>query len=121
MTGSLGEALQSLRDQSGLLMASVVGADGLLVDSAQAPDVDAESFSAMAASGLLMMDSLGQELHEGSARQAILEYGQSVVVLTPLDDDLLLVAVSRGDTNLGRMRLIIRRFVDQISSAVAAI
>jgi len=43
------------------------------------------------------------------------------VILTPLDDDLLLVTVARGDFNLGRMRLIIRRFVDQISSAVAAI
>ncbi|MBX5443741.1 roadblock/LC7 domain-containing protein [Sphaerobacter sp.] len=121
MTGSLGQALQALRDASGLLMVSVVGADGLVVEAAADPGVDVESLSAMAVSGLLMMDALGQELEEGSARQAILEYGESVVILTPLDDDLLLVTVARGDFNLGRMRLIIRRFVDQISSAVAAI
>ncbi|MFO7271072.1 MAG: roadblock/LC7 domain-containing protein [Sphaerobacter thermophilus] len=121
MTGSLGQALQALRDASGLQMASVVGADGLVVEAAAESGVDAESLSAMAVSGLLMMDALGQELGEGSARQAILEYGESVVILTPLDDDLLLVTVARGDFNLGRMRLIIRRFVDQISSAVAAI
>lgn len=121
MAGSLGEALQALRDASGLVVASVVGADGLLIEAAHSPEIDAETFSAMAASGLLMMDALAQELGEGSARQAILEYSQSTVILTPLDDDLLLVTVAQGDTNIGRMRLIIRRFVDQISSAVAAI
>lgn len=121
MSESLGDALQALRDASGFSLVSIVGSDGLLVESASDPDVDAESFSAVAASGLLMMDSLGQELREGSAKQAILEYGNSVVLLTPLDDDLLLVTVASGDTNLGRARLIIRRFVNQISSAVAAI
>jgi len=121
MVGSLGEALQTLRDASGLMMASVVGADGLMIDSAHAPDVDAESFSAFAASGLLMMDALGQELGEGSARQAILEYGSSVVMLTPLQEELLLVTVAKGEANLGRMRLTVRRFVDQVSSALATV
>ena len=121
MVGSLGDALQALRDASGLVMASVVGADGLMIDSAQTADIDAESFSAFAASGLLMMDALGQELGEGSARQAILEYGNSVVMLTPLQDELLLVTVARGESNLGRMRLVVRRFVEQVSSAVATV
>jgi len=62
MTGSLGQALQALRDASGLQMASVVGADGLVVEAAAESGVDAESLSAMAVSGLLMMDALGQEL-----------------------------------------------------------
>lgn len=121
MAESLGETLQALRDASGLAMAGVVGADGLLIESAGAPEIDAESLCAVAASGLLMMDSLGQELKEGSARQAILEYGGSVVVLTPLNEELLLVTVSRGEANLGRVRLIVRRFVDQVNSAVATL
>jgi len=121
MSDSLGETLQNLRDTSGLTVAAVVGADGLLIEAAAAPDVDAESICAVAASGLLMMDALGQELSEDGAQQAILEYGGSVVVLTPLDDDLLLVTVSRGEATLGRVRLMVRRFVNQISSAVAAI
>ncbi|HET9017121.1 MAG TPA: roadblock/LC7 domain-containing protein [Thermomicrobiaceae bacterium] len=119
--GSLADALQSLRDASGLVMASVVGADGLMVDASHAPEIDAESFSAFAASGLLMMDALGQELGEGSARQAILEYGNSVVMLTPLQEELLLVTVAKGEANLGRMRLTVRRFVNEISGALATV
>ncbi|MDI3340454.1 MAG: roadblock/LC7 domain-containing protein [Sphaerobacter sp.] len=121
MTGSLGEALAALRDSSGLLMASVVGADGLVIEAAAEPGVDVESLSATAVSGLLMMDALAQELGEGAAKQAILEYQSSVVALTPLGDELLLVTVARDDANLGRLRLVIRRFVDQIASAVAAL
>lgn len=118
---ALGDALRSLRESSGLDLVAVVAADGLLVDSAHAPDIDADSISAVAASGLLMMDALGHELGQGAAKQAILEYDGSLVVLTPLAEDLLLVAVSRSDANLGRLRLAIRRSVAEIAGELATI
>lgn len=121
MSGALGEALQSLQRTGGLDMVAVVGADGLMLDAAHAPEIDAESLSALAASGFMLMDAMGYELEQGRARQAILEYEQRLVILMPLDEELMLVAVSHGDSNLGRIRLLLRRSLDEISAGVAAI
>lgn len=121
MSENLSETLRSLRDTGGLDLVAVVGSDGLLVDSAHASDVDAESFSAVAASGLMMMDAMGRELAHGKAKQAILEYDHSVAILTPLADELVLVALARGDSNLGRVRLVLRRAMDSVCDAVSAI
>ena len=121
MSENLSDTLQSLRDAGGLDLVAVVGSDGLLIDSSQAPDVDAESFSAVAASGLLMMDALGRELNQGTAKQAILEYDHSVAILTPLAEELVLIALARGDSNLGRVRLVLRRAMDDVTGAVSAL
>ncbi|MGA7672218.1 MAG: roadblock/LC7 domain-containing protein [Nitrolancea sp.] len=121
MSGDLSQTLNNLREAGGLDLVAVVGSDGLLIDSAQAPDVDAESFSAVAASGLLMMDAMGRELDQGAAKQAILEYDHSVAILTPLADELVLIALARGDSNLGRVRLVLRRSMDEVAGAVSAI
>jgi len=121
MSGDLSQTLNNLREAGGLDLVAVVGSDGLLIDSSQSPDVDAESFSAMAASGLLMMDAMGRELDQGPAKQAILEYDHSVAILTPLADELVLIALARGDSNLGRVRLVLRRSMDEVAGAVSAI
>ncbi len=121
MSENLSQTLQNLRDAGGLDLVAVVSSDGLLIDSSQASDLDAESFSAVAASGLLMMDAMGRELNQGTAKQAILEYDHSVAILTPLADEMVLIALARGDSNLGRVRLVLRRGLDDISSAVSAI
>ncbi len=121
MSENLSETLQNLRDAGGLDLVAVVGSDGLLIDSAQASDVDAESFSAVAASGLLMMDAMGRELNQGTAKQAILEYDHSVAILTPLAEELVLIALARGDSNLGRVRLVLRRAMDDVAEAVSSI
>src|SRR5579875_3931415 len=106
MDESLGEILRGLRETNGLSLVSVVGADGLLVESSQVPNLDGETLSATAASGLLMLDGLASEIGGGPARLAMIEYDEGVVLLTPLDDDLLLVAVAQAESNLGRLRLV---------------
>lgn len=121
MGESLGEILRGIRESNGLSLVSVVGADGLLVESSQVPNIDGESLSATAASGLLMLDGLSGEIGTGPARQAMIEYDDGVVMLTPLDDDLLLVAVAQAESNLGRLRLVIRRAVPAIAQAVASL
>jgi predicted regulator of Ras-like GTPase activity (Roadblock/LC7/MglB family) len=121
MSGTLSDTLQSLREAGGLDLVAVVGSDGLMIDSSHVPDIDAESLSALAASGLLMMDAMGRELEQGIAKQAILEYEHSVAILTPLQEDLVLMALARGDSNLGRVRLVLRRGLADVNQAVSAI
>ena len=62
--GGLSGDLQSAHN---LKLIAVVGADGLMVESAASHDCDAEAISAVAANGLLMMSELGQELGDGDA------------------------------------------------------
>ena len=119
MTSSLSATLQHLREANGLDLAAVVTSDGLLVDAAGSPDLDAEMLSAVASSGLLMMDALARELGQNGTGQAILEYDHSLVLLTPIDDQLLFVAVTRGDGNLGRLRIVVRRSLDGVRAAAA--
>ncbi len=103
------EVLQRLREDYGLEMAAIVGTDGLLVESAHDPRLDAESIAANAVSGLLMMEALGRELGGASARQAIVEFDEHIVLVTPIGQDTALVVVSTGTSNLGRLRLAVRR------------
>jgi predicted regulator of Ras-like GTPase activity (Roadblock/LC7/MglB family) len=118
MSVALEAALNELKESAGLELASVVSHDGLVIDSAHVDGIDAEAVATVAASGLLMMDSLGRELQQGAAKDVILEYENNLVILSPLNDDLLLVTVGSENSNLGRVRLIIRRSLDKLNLAV---
>jgi len=115
------DALQRLREEYGLEMAAIVGTDGLLVDSAHDPSLDAESIAANAVSGLLMMEALARELRAASARQAIVEFDEHLVLVTPIGQDTALVVVAIGSSNLGRLRLAVRRARSTLEREAAAI
>lgn len=118
---TLGEALQDLQVANGLDLAAVVTADGLVVDAASSSEVDADSLCAAAASGLLLMDALGQELGERHADITTLEYPGHIVVMTPLDDDNVLVLLAGAGMNLGRIRIILRRRRDELAQLLVGV
>lgn len=118
---SLAEALQNLHGSHELTMAAVVSADGLVVESSSAPELDAESICSVASNGMLMMDALAQELDEGSADLVTLEYAGHLVMLSPLDDENLLVLLAGPGMNLGRLRVILRRHVPRITEALGSV
>lgn len=121
MATSLADVLNELHTGNGLAMAAVVSADGLVVEAAADAEVDVESICSVASNGLLMMDALGQELGEGAARVTTLEYEDHLVVLAPLDDEDLLVVLAHGGMNLGRLRIVLRRFMPQLSQALGSV
>lgn len=125
MSGSLQDLsnlLQQLQGSHALQLAAVVGLDGLVVDSASDGNIDAEMVSAVAAPGLLMMSDLANELGEGMAQLTTLEYDRHVVVMMPLNDDTLLIAVAEsGAMNLGQLRIVLRRSTDELRAALEAI
>jgi predicted regulator of Ras-like GTPase activity (Roadblock/LC7/MglB family) len=118
MTVALGDALRQLKEAGGLDMATVVSSDGLVIESAHDAQIDADAIGAIAASGFLMLDALGREFDQGRAKEAILEYERNLIVLSPMDDDLMLVVLSSGDSNIGRIRLVLRRSMATVSQAV---
>jgi predicted regulator of Ras-like GTPase activity (Roadblock/LC7/MglB family) len=118
MGTDLGGLLGDLQSAHNLKLIAVVGADGLMVESAASHDCDAEAISAVAANGLLMMSELGQELGDGDAEVTTLEYANHTVLLSPLDSDNLLVLATDGKTqNLGQLRIMMRRSGDRIREA----
>ena len=120
--GNLSGLLQELQSNHALQMAAVVGLDGLLVDSASDGNIDAEMVSAVAAPGLLMMSDLANELNEGMAQLTTLEFENHVAVLMPLTEDALMIAVAEsGAMNLGQLRIVLRRSMDQLRQALDAI
>jgi predicted regulator of Ras-like GTPase activity (Roadblock/LC7/MglB family) len=118
---AVGEVLQQLREEYGCDLAALVGVDGLLIEAATAEGLDAESVAANAVSGLLMMEALGRELHETAARQALIEFADHVVLVAPLGADVALVLVASGESNLGRLRLAVRRIRSRLEAEVAAL
>ena len=121
MGQSLSESLQELQASNGLELAAVVGADGLVIEHAAAQGIDAEEVCAMAASGLLMMDSLGRALESGAAHGAILEFDAHTAMLSPLDADNLVILLAGENANLGRMRIIMRRAMDSLREGLDAV
>ena len=122
MSGSLqnlSSLLSQLQSNHALQLAAVVGMDGLLIDSASDGNVDAEMVAAVAAPGLLMMSDLAKELGEDLPQLTTMEYERHVVVMLPLTDDTLLIAVAEsGAMNLGQMRIVLRRSMDAFHSAL---
>jgi predicted regulator of Ras-like GTPase activity (Roadblock/LC7/MglB family) len=125
MSGSLQNLtglLEQLQSNHALQLAAVVGMDGLLVDSASDGNIDAEMVAAVAAPGLLMMSDLSKELGEGIARLTTMEYDGHVVVLLPLNDDTLLLAIAEsGAMNLGQLRIVLRRSSEAFRAALEEI
>ncbi|GBD18697.1 hypothetical protein HRbin27_01195 [bacterium HR27] len=112
---TMSELVQRLQKDYGLEAALVVTTDGLLVEAASAPgtELDSEAIAAHAVSGLLMLETLGQELGS-SPRQAIVEFDRHLLLIAPVDQDTALVLVALGSANLGRLRLALRRIGPQL-------
>ena len=120
MAQGLADALRNLQTSSGLTMAAVVGSDGLVIESVADTGVDSESICSVAANGLLMMDALTQELNSSAATMMTLEYENDTVLLAPIDQDNMLVLLAGPGTNLGRMRILMRRSMEGITSELSS-
>lgn len=118
MASSLAGMLEDLQVSNGLEMAAVVTADGLVIDSAASADIDVEAIGSVASNGLLIMDALGQELGEQEPDMMTLEYGGHIVLMSPLAAEYLLVLITGGGANLGRIRIVVRRRKEALVGAL---
>ena len=119
MTARLTELLRRLQAGDGIELAAVISMDGLLIDAAARDDTDTQGLAAVASNGMLMMRAIGYELGRGESVQAILEYEGGLLLLEPLDEDLGLVMLASKDANLGRMRLVARKYGEELRQAAS--
>lgn len=124
MTESLATILGRLQTAANVDLAAVVSMDGFLVESAaQDSDgaIDAEEFAAVATNGLMVAQALGREIDRGGVDSAILEYERGTVIINALDDEVALVMLASAEVNLGRLRLLARRYRDDLVTAASMV
>ena len=117
----LTEILEGFTRVRGVSAALVVGQDGLVLQSATAQgadETDVDVLGAVAASGLVPAQEVGQETQRGRLLQAIYEYEKGVVVTEPLGSSAILVVVTTAAANLGLLRLQARKVHGDLESAL---
>ena len=118
MVDILNEMLARLRSENDLQFAAI-SADGMLVAGDSEDGIDAEGICATAGDGYLVMTALGVELGRGESQMMTVEYSNGTVMIAPLDYGAVLVMLTNGTANLGRLRLASRRFQAQYLESAA--
>jgi len=93
----------------GVHTACLVGRDGFLLDNIARAGIDAEMIGAIASSGFGSAESMGTQLGQGDLHMTMLEYTEGPVMFAPVGSEAFLVIVADKDTNLGWIRLTIKK------------
>lgn len=98
----------------GVHTACLVGRDGFLLDSLARAGIDAEMVAAIASSGLGSAESLGKQLGQGYLRMTMFEFENGPVMFAPVGENAFLVIVADQETNLGWIRISIKKYSTKI-------
>lgn len=120
-TESLATLLGRLQVAGGVDLVAVVSSDGFLIEAAHDDGMDAEEFAAVATNGLMVAKAIGLEIARGNVEGAIFEYSGGTVVINALDDDLVLILLANPGVNLGRLRLLAKRYRDELLAAAGSV
>ena len=101
----------------GVHTACLVGRDGFLLDNIARSGIDAEMIGAIASSGFGSAESMGNQLGQGDLNLTMLEYTDGPVMFAPVGNEAFLVIVADKDTNLGWIRLTIKKNAKVIEQA----
>lgn len=93
----------------GVHTACLVGRDGFLLDSLARTGIDAEMIGAIASSGFGSAESMGDQLGQGNLTMTMIEYTEGPVLFAPVGEEAFLVIVADQETNLGWIRIAIKK------------
>lgn len=111
------QILAEFTNIEGVHTACLVGRDGFLLDNLARPGIDAEMIGAIASSGFGSAESMGNQLGQGDLNMTMLEYGNGPVMFAPVGTEAFLVIVADKDTNLGWIRIAIKKNSKKIAEA----
>ena len=113
------EILAEFTNIEGVHTACLVGRDGFLLNSLARAGIDAEMIGAIASSGFGSAESMGTQLGQGDLLMTMFEFENGPVMFAPVGDDALLVIVADQETNLGWIRISIRKNSKKIKEVAA--
>ncbi len=97
----------------------LVGRDGFLLDSISRTGIDTEMIGAIASSGFGASESMGRQLGKGVMSISMIEFDKGPVMFSPVGDDAFLVIVAERDSNLGMIRLKLKKHSTELATAAA--
>jgi predicted regulator of Ras-like GTPase activity (Roadblock/LC7/MglB family)/DNA-binding response OmpR family regulator len=103
----------------GVHTACLVGRDGFLLDNIARSGIDAEMIGAIASSGFGSSESMGTQLGQGELNMSMFEYQNGPVMFAPVGTEAFLVIVADKDTNLGWIRIAIKKNSKKIQEAAS--
>ncbi len=103
----------------GVHTACLVGRDGFLLDSLARSGIDAEMIGAIASSGFGSAESMGNQLGQGDLRMTMFEFANGPVMFAPVGEDAFLVIVADQETNLGWIRISIKKNARKIKDVAS--
>jgi uncharacterized protein len=109
--------LQRLTDLDDIIGAILVGKDGLIVTGTLHSE-DEEVIGAMSAAAFGSMASFISQMNNSSIHHVIIETENGIIQLEEVGD-LILVVTTHASSNLGRVRLEMKKACRQISQLVA--
>ncbi|MGH7560146.1 MAG: roadblock/LC7 domain-containing protein [Gemmatimonadales bacterium] len=113
---SLAAVLEGVTRQHGVRGALVVSAgDGLIVADALMEDVDGAAVAALTASLVSRMRAVARALGDAAPVLLHLAGGDGALLAATATEEMLVVAVTSPEVNLGALRLALRRAAEQVA------
>ncbi|MFH0780555.1 MAG: response regulator [Pseudomonadota bacterium] len=103
----------------GVHTACLVGRDGFLLDSLARAGIDSEMIGAIASSGFGSAESMGTQLGQGDLRMTMFEFANGPVMFAPVGEEAFLVIVADQETNLGWIRISIKKNAKRIKEVAS--
>jgi predicted regulator of Ras-like GTPase activity (Roadblock/LC7/MglB family)/ActR/RegA family two-component response regulator len=113
------EILNDFAKLQGVDAVCLVGRDGFLLDSIARTGIDTEMIGAIASSGFGASESMGRQLGKGLMSISMIEFEKGPVMFSPVGDDAFLVIVAVKDSNLGMIRLKLKKHSTELATAAA--
>lgn len=102
--------LNDLVKVEGINAAVVVGRDGFVIEGiASDAGLDIEAVGAVISTGIGSSEVMGRELNVGALNQSMVEFDNGVLVMATLGRDALLCLVCGLGSNLGNVRLQLKK------------
>jgi len=116
---NLKSLLNDLVKVEGINAAVVVGRDGFVIEGISTDGkLDIETVGAVISTGLGSSEMMGKELSVGALTQSMIEFDQGVLVMGTLGNDSLLCLVCQPGSNLGNVRLQMKKRSPDLASAL---
>ena len=115
---NLNQILNDLVKSGGVKTAVVVGRDGFVIDGVSNGFLDTETVGAVVSTGIGSSEVMGRELNVGVMTQGMMEYDDGLIMMTLIGDAAILAVVADPQSNLGYIRLQIKKRLPDIEKAI---
>ncbi|MGQ0767219.1 MAG: roadblock/LC7 domain-containing protein [Gemmatimonadota bacterium] len=112
------ELVDTLAGRSGVEAATLVGRDGLEIESRTTSGVDGDHLAAHVPALVAAAEELGSQAQRGGLVTAVMEYERGVALVSSLNPEVLLLVLLRQGAQIGPLLFELRRFRSNMAAMV---